>query len=174
MWIYLGLLNMTKYVYNVKAPVVKQFAPHIYIAQYNASLELGIIMGLNPSWILNQIAQLSILFGGAMQKGSSVAPPPLLLLSLEVILIKSEQRLGPSGLNLRLFKHYFMQEHSKSTSGLTHSSIQCFVILGYCGWDQIPLSFCNCKNKVLAKKRILFNSDASANLWKNQLHWVFS
>ena len=41
--------SMMKYVYNVRAPVVKRLAPCIYIAQYNASSELGIVMGLNPS-----------------------------------------------------------------------------------------------------------------------------
>ena len=41
--------SMMKYVHNVRAALVKRFAPCICIAQYNASSEPGIVMGSNPS-----------------------------------------------------------------------------------------------------------------------------
>ena len=143
-----------------------------------SSSKLGIIMGSNPSWVLYEVC-VFILFGGAVQKGSS---------HLHFFIIESSGKINRVGaeawlLNFRLFEYYFVQEHSKSASCLTvrimhlHSSIQCFEILGYCGWVRIPLSYCNCKNGLwsfLAKKRIFFTGDASANLWKDQLHWVFT
>ena len=48
----LGSFEYDEVCINVQAAVVKQFAPCIYIAQYNTSMcssELGIIMGSNPS-----------------------------------------------------------------------------------------------------------------------------
>ena len=86
-----------------------------------------------------------------MQKGSS---------HLHFFIIESSGKINRVGaeawlLNFRLFEYYFVQEHSKSASCLTlrimrlHSSIQCFEILGYCGWVRIPLSYYHSKTNLI-------------------------